>query len=659
MAARHRRSRLGGGDRLVADATRHVGARTLVLGLTSVAGTGAALLLPAVLGHTVDLLLARQSGEASRWVVLCALLLCAPAVFDALDGLLTGTTAAGATAWLRNRVLGHVLAVGPRATARFAPGDLVTRLVGNAAYVGTAPGSLASAVASVAAPLGGIAALGLVDPWLAVAFLAGAPALFLLLRAFTRASTDCLIAYQRLQGDLAGRLVEALDGVRTIAAAGTGRREADRILQPLPGLSREGHRMWRVQGRSAAQTAAVVPLLQIVVLAVAGLRLAQGALSVGDVLAASRYAVLAAGIGAIVGRLNALVHARTAAGRLAEILAEPPARYGPRELPAGDGTLRLRGVTAIRGGRTVLDGLDLVVPGGTTVAVVGRSDAGTSALAELAGRLADPDAGVVELDGVPLRDLTRTALRSHIAYAFARPALLGGTIAGTIGLGPHPPAPGTVTAAARAACADTFVRRLPERYDTPCATAPLSGGEAQRLGLARAFARPGSRLIVLDDATSSLDAVTEHRITHTLLTAAGPARTCLVVAHRTTTAARADQVAWLEDGRIRAVGTHAHLCELPGYCAAFADPEGAGPGPSLPPPRRATEADTPGGPHRRQRASRDGGEPPTAWGAEGRQEPEVSGPGPFSPPPRRATTAHAPGGPHRPHQVPRGEGAEG
>ncbi|GHC69219.1 ABC transporter ATP-binding protein [Streptomyces cinnamoneus] len=556
------------GGRILRDAVRHSAGRTVVLAFVATASTAAALALPAVLGHTLDLLLARRDAEAGCWVLLCAVLVGVPVVLDALDELLTATTAARTTAWLRHRALGHVLAAGPPATARIPAGDLVTRLVGNAAHAGTAPASLAGTLAALAAPLGGIVALALTDVWLAVAFLAGAPVLALLLRSFARASADSLTGYQRLQGEIAGRLVEALAGARTIAAAGTAGRERARVLAPLAGLAEHGHRMWKVQGRATAQAATLVPLLQIIVLAVAGYELSRARLSVGEVLAASRYAVLAAGIGALVGHLNALVHGRTAAGRLAEVHALAPVRHGTLRLPpGGDGTLRLRGVSAVRGGRRVLREVDLTVPGGTTLAVVGRSGTGKSVLAAVAGRLADPDAGEVTLDGVALRDLTREELRAAVGYAFARPALLGGTMGGTVAFGSFTPDRDAVVAAARAACADDFVRKLPEGYGTACAAAPLSGGETQRLGLARAFAHAG-RLLVLDDATSSLDSVTEAKVAGALLHDVA-ARTRLVVAHRPSTAARADRVAWLDDGRVRAVGTHEELWRLPGYRAVF------------------------------------------------------------------------------------------
>jgi ATP-binding cassette subfamily B protein len=451
----------------------------------------------------------------------------------------------------------------------------VARLVGNAAQAGTAPATVAALLAALAGPLGAVVALGLIHPSLAMVFLVGAPLLALLLRALARDSSDCVARYQRAQGRIAGGLAEAIAGHRTIAAAGIADRTVARVLGPLPELAREGRRMWRVQGRAAARAAAVAPLLHLSVVATAGVLVTRHRLSVGELLAASRYAVLAAGIGVLVGHVSGLIRARAGADRLAEILTEPPTAYGERRLPPSDppeGRLELRSVTVRRGGRAVLDGVDLVVPGGTTLAVVGRSGAGKSLLAAVAGRLTDPDEGEVRLDGVPLPELNRRELRRAITHAFERPALLGDSVEDTIAFGVPRPSPARVREAARAAHADAFVRRLPDGYATPCADAPLSGGEAQRLGLARAFARD-SRLLVLDDALSSLDTVTEHHITDALLRPTGGSR--LIVAHRATTAARADTVAWLDGGRVRAVGRHAELWRMAAYRELFGAGDGA------------------------------------------------------------------------------------
>ncbi|GAA3309329.1 ABC transporter ATP-binding protein [Streptomyces cinereospinus] len=555
-----------GAPDLLRPAGRHSGARCVALGLAGTAATGAGLLLPAALGRALDTLLA--GGPATGWVLCCAALVLLTAVLDAAETVLTGTVDARTTAWLRRRVSERMLALGPRAATRFGSGELVARIVGNAAEAGTAPGARAALLAACAGPLGGVVALALIDFRLTAVLLVGAPVLALLLRSLARDTAECATDYQRAQGRIASALAEAVAGHRTIAAAGTADREAARVLRPLPELARAGHRMWRVQGRAAGRAVAVAPLLQLGVVAVAGVLLARHRLSVGEVLAAARYAVLASGVGVLVGRLSGLVRARAAAGRLAEVLARPAPAHGTRPLPPGPGRLRMRGVTARLGDRTVLDGVDLDVPGGTTLAVVGRSGTGKSLLAALAGRLADPDAGEVLLDGVPLRDLTHPELRSAVAYAFERPALLGTTVEDTLALGLSSPGPDRIREAARTARADGFVRRLPRGYATPVADAPLSGGEAQRLGLARAFAH-GGRLLILDDALSSLDTVTEQQITRALT--ARRRTTRLVVAHRAATAARADAVAWLDGGRLRAVAGHAELWRDPEYRAVFGD----------------------------------------------------------------------------------------
>ncbi|MFE0516873.1 ABC transporter transmembrane domain-containing protein, partial [Streptomyces sp. NPDC058964] len=346
----------------VRSAIRHSGARCAALCAATTAATAAGLLLPAALGHTLDLLLAH--APAGHWLWRSAGLVLLLAVLDGCASVLAGTLDARSTAWLRGGVLAHVLALGPRATARFGSGDLVARVVGNAVQAGTAPGALAALLAALAGPAGGVVALGLIDPWLAAVLLAGAPVLALLLRALARDTSECVARYQRVQGHIAAALAEAAAGRRTVRAAATEAREEARILRPLPELSRAGHRMWQVQGRAAAQAVAVAPLLQLGVVAVAGVLLTRHRLSVGEVLAASRYAVLATGVGVLVGRLSALSRAGAAAGRLGEILAVPAPRHGSRPLPPGPGRLELRRLTARRGGRTVLDGVDLVVARG-------------------------------------------------------------------------------------------------------------------------------------------------------------------------------------------------------------------------------------------------------------------------------------------------------
>jgi ATP-binding cassette subfamily B protein len=154
-----------------------------------------------------------------------------------------------------------------------------------------------------------------------------------------------------------------------------------------------------------------------------------------------------------------------------------------------------------------------------------------------------------------------------VAYGFERPVLLGETFADAIGFGPRNPSAQELVAQARAARADTFIRHMPAGYASRVADTPISGGEAQRVGLARAFVQAG-RVLILDDVAASLDTVTEHHISQ-VLTGALADRTRLIVTHRASTAAQADVVVWLADRGVRGLGTHRALWADPEYRAAF------------------------------------------------------------------------------------------
>ncbi|MGW2724410.1 ABC transporter ATP-binding protein [Streptomyces sp. NPDC001492] len=559
-------------DRLLLTAVRRGGTWGGVLAATSLVLAGVYVVLPALMGRTVDAVLGR--GDAALWLALSAVAVTLLVVCDAADDYAGAVANSRSTAWLRHTLLGHVLDMGSSATRRHTPGDLVTRLVSNTARTGSAPSGLVWAVTEVLPAVGAVVALALIDPWLCLTFLAGLPVVVLVVRAFVRDVSDVNDRYFATQGRIAARLVDALTGIRSITAAGTTAREAGRILRPLPELHRHGMGMWRAYARVSARDAAVVPLLEVAVLAVAGLELARGRITPGQTLAASEYVLLATGVSSLVASAHRLAFARATAGRVAEVLAEPVVVYGTARLPGGGGgRLEFRGVTVrTPEGGTVLEGVDLAPPPGMLTAVVGRSGAGKSLLAALAGRLADPDEGEVLLDGVPLRDVDRAALRRAVAYGFDRPVLLGGTYADAIAFGARDATHFEVLAGAAAARADAFLQTLPEGYGTQPATAPLSGGETQRVGLARAFvqAGPAGRLLVLDDVTAGLDTVTEHHIGK-VLTGSGQLarRTRLVVTHRASTAARADHVVWLEAGRVRGQGTHRALWADPEYRAVF------------------------------------------------------------------------------------------
>jgi ATP-binding cassette subfamily B protein len=577
-------------DRLIARTVRHSGPWLAVLVATAVVGAALQLAFPFVLGSTIDSVVT-GAAASHTWLARCVAIVVAMVACEILGVWATGASGAQASAWLRQGVVRHVLGVGPAMTRRFADGDLVTRLGLNAEEMGRAPEAVVTAAVLLIPTVGSLVALALIDLRLPLALVAGLILITLVLRAFLRDTTTAATGYQTAHGDIAARLIDALAGARTIAAAGTAEMETRRVLIPLRRLHAHGMELWRITARAGVQAGLMIPLLEVVVLGVGGLLLTSGDLTVGELYAAARYVVLGAGLSSALGNVSRLARARGAAGRLLEAGAERPVSHGVRILPAGPGTLEFRGVAlpddqtgdAAGPGDAGGDLIDVIIPGGSATAVVGRSGTGKSLFAAVAGRLLDPRRGIVALDGVPLHELSRTTLRHAIGYAFDRPVLVGATLTDAtltdaIGLGLDRPDPGLVATSARAACAETFIRPLPRGYATPLREAPLSGGERQRVGLARAFAH-GERVLILDDATSSLDTVTERQVSAALTRELG-GRTRLIVAHRVATAASADRVIWLEDGRVRAYDHHRVLWRDPAYRAIFqAAPSGPDQGP--------------------------------------------------------------------------------
>lgn len=535
-----------------------------LLGATDLVGSLAGLALPAVLGRAIDVIVG--GGNISLWVGLAAGLIAVGLVIDLVQAFAQPACVAGTAAWLRNTLVRHVFAIGPEGARRFETGDLVSRVSSNAVDAAQAAPSAAAVTTAVLPPVGSLVLLAYIDLWLAAAFLAGVTLVAGVLRAFSLRTTEANSGYQQTQGRIAARLAESLTGARTIAAAGTLDREERRVLEQLPDLHQQGMQLWVVLARSVAQAGVVGPLVLVAVLAAGGIELVNGQISPGDLFAASQYAVIGAGLGGLTGTFGQLARARAGVRRVAEVLTVEPIVYRNGELPAGSGRVEFRQVTARTGDATLLDHVDLTLPGGSAVALVGRSGAGKSTLAALAARLREPDEGQVLLDGVPLSDLSHHALRTAVGCAFERPALVGGTVADAIGMGRDKD---RVRPSAQATHAHEFVTRLPQGYDTMLADAPMSGGEAQRLGLARAWY--AERLLVLDDATSSLDMVTEMQISRTLTDESGErgGRTRLIATHRVSTAARADLVVWLDAGRVRAVGPHRRLWDEPEYREVF------------------------------------------------------------------------------------------
>jgi ATP-binding cassette subfamily B protein len=263
------------------------------------------------------------------------------------------------------------------------------------------------------------------------------------------------------------------------------------------------------------------------------------------------------------------------ARRLYEVLFAPatvPEKSEARGLPPGPGAVRFENVTfGYDPAKPVLHDINFEVPGGSIVAVVGPTGAGKTTLVGLISRFYDPQQGRVMIDGVDIRDVSLSSLRSEVSFVFQETYLFSDTVAANIAYGRPGITPGEIEAAARLAQAHEFIEDLAHGYQTMLGErgSSLSGGQKQRLAIARAILT-NPRVLILDDATAAVDPETEDLIRKGMrFVMAG--RTTFVIAHRVSTVKRADVVIVVEQGRITQIGTHDQLMAEDGHYREIAE----------------------------------------------------------------------------------------
>lgn len=417
----------------------------------------------------------------------------------------------------------------------------------------------------------------LADPWLALVGALVFPSILLLNFFYQRRLSPLATRAQALRAELSGVAHESFDGAMVVKALGRETAETARFAKVAGQLRDANAAVGRIRGAFDPMLEALPNLGVLAVLIIGSARVADGSLPAGTLVQVAYLLTITAfpirAIGFVLGELpRATVGWRRVQAVLDATGALP---HGTARLPAngngrGGGQRPARlglddvGYSYVEG-TPVLDGVHLDVEPGRTIAVVGSTGSGKSTLASLLVRLVDPVSGAVLLDGTDLRELAPGQVAGAVSLVFQQPFIFEDTVRDNVALG-LPVADDDVWSALRLAQGDRFVTELPGELDARIGErgATLSGGQRQRLALARALVRR-PRLLVLDDATSAVDPEVERRILAGLREAALPSTT-VVVAYRRATIALADEVVYVEDGRVSARGGHAELLAAsPGY----------------------------------------------------------------------------------------------
>ncbi|RII19620.1 putative multidrug export ATP-binding/permease protein [Streptomyces sp. YIM 130001] len=429
--------------------------------------------------------------------------------------------------------------------------------------------------------------------------LAVAPALwFIAKRSKTRLHPATWYA-QAQAAAVAGVVDGSVSGVRVVKGFGQEDQETGKLRAVGRKLFAGRLRTIKLNSKYTPALQAVPAIGQVAMLALGGWLAVRGEITLGTFVAFSTY--LAQLVGPV--RMLAMVltvgqQARAGVERVLELIdTEPVITDGTKELAAdAPATVEFDDVSfGYEDGRPVLDGFSLEIRPGETVAVVGASGSGKSTVSLLLPRYYDVTHGAVLVGGQDVRELTLESLRAAIGLVPEDSFLFSETVRANLAYGKPDATQDEIEAAARAAQADRFIAELPEGYDTKVGEhgLTLSGGQRQRLALARAILTD-PRLLVLDDATSAVDARVEHEI-HEALRGVMAGRTTLLIAHRRSTLGLADRIAVLDAGRLSDIGTHDELQERsPLYRRLLTDPDelgGVSPG-HLPPAPAEEEADT-------------------------------------------------------------------
>jgi ABC-type multidrug transport system fused ATPase/permease subunit len=415
-----------------------------------------------------------------------------------------------------------------------------------------------------------------INPVLALVALIPAPFVIVTATRYSQISRPAQQEVQQRIAELTAEAEENVSGIRIVKAFAREEHQLHRFQRVVARVFDQSIYTTRVQAFFSPLIGLLPQIGIALVLLVGGREVINGSLSLGAFVAFYTYVAMLAGPMRSLGMALGMAQRAVASGnRMFEILDREPAIQSPPDappLPAGGGAVELGGVTLRYDGDSAsLTDVDLAVEAGRTVALVGPSGSGKTSLVGLIARLYDPSEGTVLVDGADVRGVELDSLRSQIAFVGDDSFLFTASVAENIAYAQQDASIEEIEAAARRAQADAFIRELPDGYETRVGERglTLSGGQRQRVAIARALlADP--RILILDDATSSVDATTEAAI-KTGLGEAMAGRTTFIIAHRLSTVSLADEIVVMDGGTIVDRGSHEELMAGCGFYREIAE----------------------------------------------------------------------------------------
>lgn len=485
-------------------------------------------------------------------------------------------------AGIRNRIFTHMQKLAFNYHDRVPTGELMARASSDASQVrlafAIAPLATANVLLllilsvtllSLSLPLGGLVLLSI-------------PSVLWLASSFSSKAMGVSLKVKEAEARMTTEVEEQLGGIRVVKAFGNEEVAAEKVDESIKSIYDTSLDYLKLRTRFVPLFELIPMVITLLVLLLGGYLSINNYVSLGEFIAFTQYVVLLVWPLRITAWFLSEIPSSVAAGnRILELLSEVPLIVDNNEtknLPKdGNGSLSFKDITFKYGNDKIFDNLTFEIEGKKTVAIVGATGSGKSTLAYLLPRLYEAESGSIEIDGVDITELKLDELRSNVSLAFEESFLFSNTARENISLGSENVSQEEIENAALIARAHEFISQLPESYETKVGERGygLSGGQRQRIALARAIIRK-PRVLILDDALSAVDASTEEEIRNELKSVMNN-MTTLIITNRVPTIELCDEVVFLENGKVKAQGTHTNLLEeVESYRALFLENQSTG-----------------------------------------------------------------------------------